>query len=84
MKKLIIYTKPSCRFCNLTKSFLTENNIAYTEIDVSSNEDMRQLLRDKGHKTLPVIYADDKPLVEDGYSELVVLGKDKILERLEY
>lgn len=54
----------------------------YEEVDASENEALKQYLRDKGHKTFPVIYADDTPLVNDGYSELIVLGKDKILEKL--
>lgn len=41
-KKVEIYSTPSCHFCHLAKDFFNENNIPYTEYDVSSNLEKRK------------------------------------------
>ncbi len=37
MKKIIVYTTPTCVFCPLVKRFLDEKGVEYEEIDVSSD-----------------------------------------------
>lgn len=83
MKKLILYTKPNCIYCANAKDYLNLLNIDYEEIDVMTDSAIRDKLVAAGHKTLPVIYADDKILVHGGYNALKTMRKEDILERLK-
>ena len=35
--KVLIYSTPSCHFCQAAKEFFKENNVEYTEHDVASD-----------------------------------------------
>ena len=41
MKNIIIYTGPSCNFCDAAKRLLERNKLKFSEIDVSSGENIR-------------------------------------------
>lgn len=83
IKTLTIYTKPGCQYCAAAKTFLNENNISYTEVDILENEDKAEWLREQGHRTLPVIYAGDEPLINGGWNVLKTMRKNEIMERLD-
>ena len=60
MKDVTIYSTPTCRFCHMAKVFFKENNIAYTEYDVSSDAAKRQEMIEKsGQMGVPVIVIGD-------------------------
>lgn len=82
MKVLTVYTKPGCQYCAAAKTYLNENEIEYVEIDITLNEDKIEWLRQQGHKSLPVIYAGDEPLVNGGWNTLKTMRKHEIMERL--
>lgn len=82
MKILTVYTKPGCQYCVAAKTYLDENSIDYVEIDITVNEDKADWLRSQGHKSLPVIYAGDQPLVNGGWNVLKTMRKNEIIERL--
>jgi len=64
MKKVEIYSTPSCHFCHMAKEFFTKNNVGYTDYDVSSDLAKRQEMMDKsGQLGVPVIVIDDKDLI---------------------
>lgn len=81
-KYLTIYTKPGCQYCAAAKAYLTEHSIEFTEVDVTVNEEKIQWLRDQGHKSLPVIYLDDKPFLTGGWNVLKTMRKHEIEERI--
>jgi len=76
MKKVIIYSTPTCGYCKMAKEFFAEKGIEYTEHDVSTDEAMRSEMMEKtGQMGVPVIEID---------GQLVVgFDKDKISEMLE-
>ena len=37
MKKVEIYSTPTCHYCHMAKDFFKENDIPYTEYDVASD-----------------------------------------------
>ena len=41
MKNILIYTGPSCNFCDAAKRLLERNKLKFSEIDVSSGEGIR-------------------------------------------
>ena len=74
-KEILIYSTPTCHFCTMTKDFLKEKGIVYTDINVSEDAAKRQEMIEKsGQMGVPVI------VVKDGEHEDVVVGFDE--ERL--
>lgn len=56
MKKVAIYTTPSCHYCKMAKSFFQEKGISYEEYNVASDAVKRQEMIDKsGQMGVPVI-----------------------------
>ena len=64
MKKVTIYSTPVCGFCKMAKAFFVENEIEYTEHDVSTDEAMRKEMIEKtGQMGVPVIEIDEQVVV---------------------
>ena len=64
MKKVEIYSTPSCHFCHMAKEFFAANNIPFTDYNVASDTAKREEMLDKsGQMGVPVIVIDDKDLV---------------------
>jgi len=56
MKKVKIYTTPTCPYCIRTKDFLKDNNVEFENIDVSSNKEKAKEMIDKsGQMGVPVL-----------------------------
>ncbi len=67
-KKVIIYTKPACRFCDEAKRDLEERGVPYEEINIENNpEAEKEWLRLAGeNKIVPVIVMDGEVKVGFG------------------
>ena len=64
MKKVVIYSTPTCHFCQMAKKFFKEKNIEYTDYDVSTDDDKRkEMIEKSGQMGVPVIYIDDEMLI---------------------
>ncbi|MCK5022091.1 MAG: glutathione S-transferase N-terminal domain-containing protein [Candidatus Pacebacteria bacterium] len=73
MKKVKIYTTPTCGYCNIAKDFFDENNIKYEVFDVSTDEKKRQELVDiSGQMGVPVIMVDDEMII--GFDQAKISG----------
>ena len=69
MKKVEIYSTPTCQYCKMTKEFLTANNHPYTDYDVSTDATKRQEMIEKsGQMGVPVIVITD----DEGKEEMMV------------
>ncbi len=78
-KTVTIYSTPTCHFCQMTKDFLKEKGIGYTEYDVAHDLGKRQeMIQKSGQMGVPVIFVGD-PSNPSGQGEMIV-GFDK--ERL--
>jgi glutaredoxin-like YruB-family protein len=56
MKKVAIYSTPSCQYCNMTKEFLAQHSVEYVNHDVSQDPKMREEMIEKsGQMGVPVI-----------------------------
>lgn len=73
MKKVSIYTTPSCVYCRMTKEFLKEKGVEYDEHDVFSDLVRREEMVSKSDQLgVPVI------VVTDGAGqEEVIVGFDR-------
>lgn len=59
MRKVEIYTTPSCPYCHAAKRLLDRKGVKYTEIDVSRDPGLRQGMttRANGRRSVPQIFA---------------------------
>mgnify|MGYP003875646933 CR=1 FL=1 len=74
-KKVVIYTLPTCPYCQRAKSFFSANGIEYEEKDVSENlENREEMIRISGALSVPVIVIDGKDVVV-GWNEGLVREK---------
>lgn len=68
MKKIILYTSPTCAFCPAVKKLLNKSNVTYEEIDITQNqqaiEEMKQV---SGQMSVPVTVIDGTVIV--GYNK---------------
>ena len=56
MKKVTIYTTPTCIYCKMVKDFLQKNNVAWEEHNVAEDMKARQEMVDKSHQLgVPVV-----------------------------
>jgi len=64
MKKVIVYSTPSCPFCYSLKEYLKEKNISFEEIDVSENEEkLKEMIKKSGQMGVPVVEVDGNIIV---------------------
>ena len=73
-KKVIIYSTPTCHYCNMAKAYFDENNIKYESFNVLTDLKRRQEMVDKsGQLGVPVILVDDEIVVGFDKSRLAEL-----------
>ena len=63
---LTVYSKNNCPFCVQAKRLLESKNVPFTEINIEDNPDSRQMLLDKGLRSVPQIFVDEE-LVPGGF-----------------
>ena len=82
MKSVTIYTGPLCNFCDAAKRLLERNKLKFSEIDVSSGENIRDemIKKSNGQRTIPQIFFGDRHV--GGYTELRDLEKENKLQDL--
>lgn len=82
MRNVTIYTTKVCPYCVRAKQVLTKHGVAFTEIDVSGDDDKRRwLLETTGQRTVPQIFFDDQSI--GGCTDLEALvGRGELAARL--
>lgn len=84
MKPVEIYTTQLCGYCHAAKRLLTQKGVAFTEIDVSRDPDLRAAMvqRAGGRRTVPQIFIGDTHV--GGCDDLYALdGAGKLTPLLE-
>ena len=60
-KNVTIYSTPTCHFCHMTKDFLKEKGIGFTDYNVASDLEKRQeMIQKSGQMGVPVILVGDE------------------------
>ena len=82
MAKVEIYTTTTCWFCDRAKALLRKKGVAYDEIDVGNNPELREAMvaRARGRRTVPQIFIDDVSI--GGSDDLHALEADGKLDAL--
>jgi glutaredoxin 3 len=75
-----MYSGPMCAFCDAAKRLLKRNNLEFKEIDISTQDGLRDEMINKsnGKRTIPQIFFDDFHV--GGYEELRSLEKENKLK----
>ena len=70
-----IYGTKTWSYCIRAKDLCTVNNLPFIEINISENEEAKQMLLENNYKTVPQIWNDEEYI--GGYTDLVkyVSGK---------
>lgn len=55
---IVEYGKKNCMKCKMTKKWLVNHNIPFKYIDIEEDEESFNMLKDKGYKTLPIVFKD--------------------------
>ncbi|MBL1434305.1 glutaredoxin family protein [Candidatus Wolfebacteria bacterium] len=67
-KKVVIYSTPTCHFCQAVKGFFKENNVEYTEYDVSTDQEKRaEMIEKSGQMGVPVVFIGEEMTI--GFDE---------------
>ncbi len=73
-KQVLIYSTPTCHYCNMAKEFFKANNVEYTEYNVAEDADKRSEMVDKsGQMGVPVIFIGDDMTI--GFNEGKLKGE---------
>lgn len=74
MARVIVYTTPVCPYCVQAKRLLGERSIPYDEIDVGTDDALRDEMIERagGKRTVPQIFIDGNHV--GGYTELRALA----------
>jgi glutaredoxin 3 len=62
--RVIVFSTPSCSFCNMTKKYFREKGIKFRDVDVSRDQAAaRDMVRRSGQSGVPVIDIGGKIIV---------------------
>ncbi len=62
--EVIVYTTPTCPWCQMVKRYLQARGIPYTEIDVSADYNAAmEMVRKSGQTGVPVVEIDGEIVV---------------------
>ncbi len=62
--KVVVFSTPTCSYCNMAKSYFREKGIKFTDIDVSRDQSAaRDMVRRSGQMGVPVIDIGGKIVV---------------------
>jgi glutaredoxin 3 len=80
--KVQVYTTTYCPFCTRAKVLLKSKGVAFEEIDVSDDDELREKMVELsgGRRTVPEIFINDK--IIGGYDELRALESKGELDGL--
>lgn len=78
MKKVTIYSTPSCHYCKEVKKYFDDRDITYTTIDVTTDPVAKAYMIERsGQMGVPVTIIDDEVIV--GFNKVTLanaIGKE--------
>lgn len=64
MKKVTIYSTPTCVYCNMAKNYFKEKNVSFEEFNVAQDmERQKEMINLTGQRGVPVIVIDGEAIV---------------------
>jgi len=81
MANVRVYTKHNCPYCVRAKALLARKGVAYEEIDVEGNDELRVWLAEAtGQRTVPQIFVGERSL--GGFSDIDSLDREGALDAI--
>ncbi len=63
-REIIVYSTPTCPWCQVVKKHLDERGVAYREVDVASDQQAAMdMVRKTGQQAVPVVEIDGELIV---------------------
>jgi glutaredoxin len=59
---IVLYTQPRCTYCNIMKEKLDRTGYTYYTINIQEDPKALAFMKERGHRTVPQLYAYDKHL----------------------
>lgn len=79
--KFTVYTAVPCPYCTQAKALLQSKGVEFEEISLNEDRElMQKIMQDTGHRTVPMIFADD--VFIGGFDELRKLNSKVSLDKL--
>ena len=76
MKKIVVFSTPTCSWCRKLKSYLRENKVRFTDVDVSRDtKAARDMIRKTGQQGVPQMWVNSVPVI--GFNKQKI---DRLLE----
>lgn len=73
MKKVQIYSTPTCSYCHMAKDFFNKNNVSYEDFNVATDmEKRKEMVEKSGQMGVPVILIDGELIV--GFDKAKISG----------
>ena len=64
MKKILIYSTPSCPYCVMVKDFLKSHSVEFTDFNVAEDENARnEMIKKTNQMGVPVIDIDGEIII---------------------
>jgi glutaredoxin len=79
---LTIYSKNHCPYCDQAKALLKSKGIDFVEVKIDEDEQAKEFIVSKGHRTVPQLYLNGNLFVDGGYQGLSKLSTDEIRAKL--
>ena len=68
-KKVVVYSTPTCPYCNMVKEFLKEKSIPFEDVNVAEDmEKAKEMIEKSGQQGVPVVEIEGKIIV--GFQKL--------------
>lgn len=67
MKKVVVYSKPSCPQCDATKRRLKKHGIEFETVDLTQDAESLAKVKSMGHSSAPVVIVNDGEQHWNGY-----------------
>jgi len=61
--RVIIFTSSTCTWCEAVKRYLREKSFRFREVDVSRDAHAARDLARRGHRGVPVVFINNRPVV---------------------
>ena len=61
--RILIFTSPGCSWCGAVKRYLREHRVRFREVDVAKDPDAARDLARRGHRGIPVVLINNRPVV---------------------
>ena len=64
MKKVIVYSTPTCPYCVMAKDYLSENKVKFEDVDVASDQvKAQEMVAKSGQMGVPVLDVEGEIIV---------------------